>query len=198
MRIIGICCSPREGKTTYYALNRSLKAISEAYSQVETELIELAGRRINGCIACGVCMEQLHCSQKDDFNALVPVLADREVGGMIVATPVYLGSMSSLAKAFLDRCVMFRRNGFLFRNRVGGVLAVGGVRNGGQSATTQHVHAVMLVQDMVIVGDGRPGSHFGGTLWSGHPEGIEKDEIGLTSAVSLGKRVAELALRIHR
>jgi multimeric flavodoxin WrbA len=197
VKIIGICCSPRKEKTTYYALSRSLEAIEKSFPQVDTTLLDLAGKRINGCIACGACTKQLRCSQEDDFNAFVPILEDHEVGGIIVATPVYLGSMTSLCKAFMDRCVMFRRNGFLFRNRVGGALAVGGVRNGGQSATIQDVHAVMLVQDMVIVGDGRPGSHFGGSVWSGHPGGIEKDEIGLTTAVSLGIRVAELALQIH-
>lgn len=197
MKIIGICCSPRKEKTTHYALGRSLEAIREAFPPVETVLMDLAGKDIRPCIACGACMKQLQCSQGDDYNALLPVLSDPEVGGMIVATPVYLGSMSSLCKAFLDRCVLFRRNGFLFHNRVGGVIAVGGVRNGGQTATIQHVHAVMLVQDMVIVGDGKPGAHFGGTLWSGLPEGVEKDAVGLATVQSLGKRVAELALRIH-
>ena len=88
-----------------------------------------------------------------------------------MATPVYMGSMTSQGKAFLDRCVSLRRNGFLLRNKVGGVIAVGGVRNGGQSLTIQAVQAALLVQDMVIVSDGRPTAHFGGTVWSGHPDG---------------------------
>ena len=115
---------------------------------------------------------------------------------MIVATPVYMGAMSSQCKAFLDRCVMFRRNGFLFRNMVGGVIAVGGFRNGGQGVAIQQVHAVMLVQDMIVVGDGAPGSHFGGAGWSGQSEGIEGDAVGLQTVQSLGCRVAELAMRL--
>ncbi|MCF8119780.1 MAG: flavodoxin family protein [Deltaproteobacteria bacterium] len=198
MKILGICCSPRKEKTTYYALKTSLTAIPDAYGQVNTHLIDLSEKEINGCKACGACMKKLKCSQDDDFNALVPILSDPEVGGIIVATPVYMGSMSSQCKAFLDRCVMFRRNGFLFRDKVGGVITVGGVRNGGQSATIQHIHAVMLVQDMILVGDGRPGAHFGGTMWSGHPDGIERDEVGMATVQSLGKRVAEVALTVNR
>jgi len=164
---------------------------------VDTELIDLAEMEINGCKACGHCMKKLECSQEDDFGTLIPTLSDPALGGLIVATPVYLGSMSALCKAFLDRCVMFRRNGFLFRDKVGGVIAVGGVRNGGQSVTIQHVHATMLVQDMILVGDGKPGAHFGGTMWSSHPDGIENDDVGQMTVQSLGIRVAELALRLH-
>jgi multimeric flavodoxin WrbA len=93
---------------------------------------------------------------------------------------------------------MLRRNGFLLRDKVGGVIAVGGFRNGGQELTIQSVHNAMLVQDMVVVSEGRPTSHYGATLWSGYPEGIEKDAFGLETARSLGKRVAEVAAKMHK
>ena len=126
-----------------------------------------------------------------------PSFKGPDLGGLILATPVYLGSMSSQCKAFLDRTVMFRRNGFLFRDVVGGVMAVGGFRNGGQEASILQVQSAMLVHDMILVGDGKPGAHFGGTMWSGHPEGMEKDAPGFTTVESLGQRVAQVALKIH-
>jgi len=196
MKIVGVCCSPRKGKTTRYAMDTCLQAITEAYPQASTVIIDLAEKAVNACKACGQCMKKLECSQKDDFNDLIPILSDPDVGGLIVATPVYMGAVSAQCKAFMDRCVMFRRNGFLFRNRVGGCVAVGGFRNGGQEAVIQSVHAIMLVQDMIVVGDGRPGAHFGGTTWSGHPEGIEHDAAGLETVRSLGRRVAEVALKM--
>ena len=94
------------------------------------------------------------CSQKDDFQQLIAKLADPEVVGIILASPVYMGCMSSQAKAFIDRSVLFRRNGFLFRNKLGGAIAVGGSRNGGQELTIQAIHAGMMIHDMIIVGDG--------------------------------------------
>jgi multimeric flavodoxin WrbA len=93
---------------------------------------------------------------------------------------------------------MFRRNGFLLRDKVGGVIAVGGVRNGGQELTIQMVQAAMLVQDMIVVSEGKPTSHYGATLWSGHPDGIEKDTFGLETARNLGKRVAEVAAKMYK
>lgn len=198
MKIVGISCSPRKGKSTKYALDVCLQAVKEMVPDIETMLIELSETKMNGCVACGKCVKVLECSQEDDFPKMIPVLSDPELAGLVVATPVYFGSMTSQCKAFLDRCVMFRRNGFLLRDKVGGVIAVGGVRNGGQELTIQAVQAAMLVQDMVVVSEGRPTSHYGATLWSGHPDGIEKDAFGLETARNLGKRVAEVAARMHR
>ena len=198
MKIVGISCSPRKGKSTKFALDVCLQAVKETVPDVETMLIELSELKINGCLACDKCMKVLECSQEDDFPKMIPILSDPELAGLVVATPVYFGSMTSQCKAFLDRCVMFRRNGFLLRDKVGGVIAVGGVRNGGQELAIQAVQAAMLVQDMVVVSEGRPTSHYGATLWSGHPDGIEKDTFGLETARNLGKRVAEVAARMHR
>ena len=198
MKIVGISCSPRKGKSTKYALEVCLQAVKEMVPDVETLLIELSDMKMNGCLACGKCMKVLECSQEDDFVKMIPILSDSELAGLVVATPVYFGSMTSQCKAFLDRCVMFRRNGFLLRNKVGGAIAVGGVRNGGQELTIQAVQAAMLVQDMVVVSEGKPTSHYGATLWSGHPEGIEKDVFGLETARNLGKRVVEVAAKMNR
>jgi multimeric flavodoxin WrbA len=197
MKIVGVSCSPRKGKTTRTSLERCMGAITSNFPEIQTDIIDLAGLDIRGCIACGHCMKELECSQKDDFNDLIPILKDPDFGGLILATPVYLGAMSSQCKAFLDRTVMFRRNGFLFRDLVGGAMAVGGFRNGGQEASILQIQAAMLVHDMILVGDGKPGAHFGGTMWSGHPEGIEKDEPGINTVLSLGQRVAQVALKIH-
>ena len=198
MKIVGISCSPRKGKSTKYALDVCLQAVKEMVPDIETMLIELSEMKMNGCVACGKCMKVLECSQEDDFTKMIPILSDPELAGLVVATPVYFGSMTSQCKAFLDRCVMFRRNGFLLRDKVGGVIAVGGVRNGGQELAIQAVQAAMLVQDMVVVSEGRPTSHYGATLWSGHPDGIEKDAFGLETARNLGKRVAEVAAKMHK
>ena len=59
MKILGICCSPRKEKTTYYALRTSLEAIPDAYGQVNTHLIDLSEKEINGCKACGACMKKV-------------------------------------------------------------------------------------------------------------------------------------------
>ena len=122
IKILGICCSPRKGKTTAAALSICLDAVKAVDGRIEVELIELAGRKIPGEVAAGVALEP---GERDDFPALVPKLADPAVAGIIVGTPVYFGNMSSLCKAFLDRCIVFHKDKPL-ANKVAGVLAVGG------------------------------------------------------------------------
>jgi len=196
VKIIAVACSPRKGRATKAALDACLAAAREVGGGIETELLELAGLSVNGCIACGKCRDGLVCNHDDGFMSLVPALSSPDLVGLIVGTPVYFGSMTSQCKAFLDRCVMFRRNGFLFRNKVGGALAVGGVRNGGQELTIQAIHAAMLCHDMVVVSDGRPTAHFGAALWSGGGQGVADDDIGLETARNLGRRVAEVCRRL--
>ena len=121
-------------------------------------------------------------------------LSKPEVAAIVVGTPVYFANMSSLCKSFLDRCGMFRKDNFALSGKVGGVLAVGGARNGGQELTIQSVQAALLCQEMIVVGDGRPTAHFGATLWNNGDDDLSDDEFGLTTAKNLGRRVAEVAL----
>lgn len=202
MKIIGISCSPRQGKTTCQAMQACLAAAAaagkEARGRVETQLIELAGKKIGPCTACDICKQGLVCGWDDDFGELIPLLSNPAVGGIIIGTPVYFGGMTAQCKALLDRCIVFRRNGWLLRDKVGGVLAVGRVRNGGQELTLQSVRAAMLCHDMICVGDGKDTAHFGAALVSGVPGGVEADEEGMKTAKNLGRRVAEMAMRLAR
>lgn len=193
VRIVAVSCSPRKNSTTAAALQVCLQAAREVSLRIETELIELAGLRINGNVAAGVPLEQ---GERDDFPPLVPKLADARVRGIIIGTPVYFGNMSSLCKAFLDRCIALYQDDFALSGKIAGVVAVGGTRNGGQEATIQSVHMSLLCQEMLVVGNGRPGPRLGGIAWSGAEGGVLKDEFGMTTTKALGRRVAEVALRM--
>ncbi|MBN2476873.1 MAG: NAD(P)H-dependent oxidoreductase [Pirellulales bacterium] len=190
IKILGICGSPRQGKTTATALQACLAAAKEVADCIETELLELAGLNINGAVAAGI---ELPPGQTDDFPALLPKLTDPALGGVIMGTPVYFGSMTSLCKAFLERCMELRKTD-AWANKAAGVLAVGGARNGGQELTIQSVQSALFCHQMLLVGDGKPTGHRGGTLWSGCPGGITADEFGMSTAANLGRRVAEVAL----
>ena len=193
IRILAISCSPRKGKTTAASLQVCLDAAEQVDPRIDVELIELAGMKIDGSLAAGLPLEP---GQKDDFGQLVPKLSDPKVAGIIVGTPVYFGNMTSLCKAFLDRCMTFRKNKLALSNKVAGVLAVGGVRNGGQEITIQSVLAALLCQEMIIVGDGRPTAHIGATVWNNGKTPVTEDEFGMATAKNLGRRVAEVALKI--
>jgi multimeric flavodoxin WrbA len=192
IKILAVSGSPRKGKTTATALKICLDAAKAvAPERVEVELIELAGMRIDGSLIVG---STSGTGQEDDFPQLVPKLSDPRVAGIIVGSPVYFGNMSGLCKSFLDRCFTFRAAKFALANKVAGVVAVGGVRNGGQELTIQSIQAALLCQEMIVVGDGRPTAHTGATLWNDGKDDISKDQFGVTTARNLGRRVAEVAL----
>ena len=192
IKIIAVSCSARAGKTTAQALTLCLEAAKAVNpEQIETELIELADLEIPAYVAAGL---PLKPGQKDDFPDLADRLADERVAGIIVGTPVYFGSMTALCKAFLDRCIALRMRKFALANKIGGVVAVGGVRNGGQELTIQGVQSALLCQEMVVVGDGRPTCHTGATVWNNGQDDISQDEFGVGTVKNLGRRVAEVAM----
>ncbi len=194
MKILGIACSPRKGMTTRQSMEICLESAKSVSPEIETELIDLAGLHVHPCTACNACKKGVLCSIDDDFTPLLSKFADPAIKGIIVGTPVYMGSMTGLCKCMLDRSVVMRRNGFLWGGKVGGVLALGHSRNGGQELTITHVQAAMMIHDMLIVGDGQPQAHFGATMWTAN--GVESDEFGQTTARGLGMRVARTALQL--
>jgi multimeric flavodoxin WrbA len=192
IKIVGLSCSPRKGKTTATALSVCLEAAKAVDPSVTTELIELAGRNI------GVFDPADPKATQGGFADLIPILSDPSVAGIIVGTPVYFGNMTSLCKAFLDHCMAFRQQKFALGGKVAGIVAVGAARNGGQELAIQSVHAALLCQEMIIIGDGQPTAHFGATLVNDGKDSIAGDEFGLSTAKNLGRRIAEVALKLAR
>lgn len=189
IKIIGVNCSARKGKTTSAALALCLAAAREMDPSVETELIELAELSIPAQLAVGL---PLRAGETDDFPEIAKKLGDASVAAIIVGSPVYFSNMSALCKAFLDRCMVFRKDGFTLRNKVAGVVAVGASRNGGQELTIQSIQAALMGQDMILVGDGKPSGRIGAALWNVE-DSIEADTPGQETVRNLGRRVAEVA-----
>jgi len=193
IRIVGLCCSPRQGKTTHYAVKEALAEAAKVDSRVETELIELAGMKIDGAPAAGL---PSAFGDEDQFAEVSARLVAPQVKGLIVGTPTYFGNMSYLCKIFLDRCIALRKE-FALADKVAGVIAVGAARNGGQELAIASVQAVLMTHEMIVVGDGRPTAHRGATVWSGIEGGVEADTWGLSTARNLGRRVAAVALGLR-
>lgn len=191
--VVGVACSPRKGKTTATAVRMALDAAKEVDSRVETELIDLGGMDIRGWT--GGSKPDESQSASDDFEALLPTLRNPNLGGLIIGSPVYFRTMSSLCKAFLERLAVLRKPTLLLADRPVGVLSVGAYRNGGQELVIEQIQAAMLCHEVVVVG-GKPRAHQGATLWNAYDDDITKDEFGIDTARKLGIRVAEAALRM--
>jgi len=191
VKIIGIIGSPRKDGNTSYLVETALKSAES--EGADTEIINLGSVNIEPCVACDICKATGECAIYDDMREILDIMMKSD--GIIVGSPVYFGSVTSQLKMLIDRTRPLRGS-FRLKNKVCGAIAVGGSRNGGQESTISVIHDFLLIHDAIIVGDGAPMAHYGGTGVGG-PKGYTKiDEIGIETSKNLGKRVAELALKL--
>jgi multimeric flavodoxin WrbA len=187
LRIIGVCCSPRKNGNTQIMLETALKAAKEEGGErVETELILMAGKKLQPCDACESCGKTKKCHVKDDMQEVFPKLWTADA--IIIGSPTYGLSISSITRIFLDRATGMHaqwlsgkdgKNGKGFTHTVGGAIIAAG-RCGASLAS------------MNIIGEFALGQWiFGGAAWGyGWDRGdILKDKLGLDEAVALGKRI---------
>ena len=193
IRIVGVSCSPRKGKTTATAVKAALDAAKALGPRIKTELLDLGGMQIAGW--SGGAKPGEGQEVMDDFQLILPSLKAPDLGGIIIGSPSYFRTMSALCKAFLERLAVLRKPKLLLADKAVGVLAVGAFRNGGQELVIEQIQAAMLCHEMMLVG-GKPGAHQGATLWNAYNDDITKDEFGMDTARKLGIRVAEAALRL--
>jgi multimeric flavodoxin WrbA len=149
------------------------------------------------------------CRANDDDFGLDLCLKLTSCNGLIVASPVYFGNVTGLLKNFMDRTeplLRYSKTGLKsgLKDKVGGAIAVGMNRNGGQETALQAILHWMLIHDMIVVGtstDGHPGCYLGAaaTMYPdyGRQAGaIDSDTLGLMGAKAIGRRVAEIAARL--
>jgi multimeric flavodoxin WrbA len=191
VKIVGVVGSLRKGKSTYKAMQLALESAKTVSPAIATDLIELSGLNLDPYIAVG----SKSSDRPDDFPAVREKLVAPDVFGILMCSPVYMGIVSSPLKALFERMLAFRQGGFPLKNKAGGAIAVGAGRNTGVELILQQLIMFMISQGMVVVGDGPPGDHWGGTMQSQGDE-LGKDEGSLNTVRGVGKRVAEIALRM--
>jgi multimeric flavodoxin WrbA len=187
LKILGISCSPRRGMTTAKAVQAALDAAKSVDARIQVELIDLGGLTIGGWSPT---------PSEDDFNEILPKLQDPEVAGLIIGSPSYFRGLSSLCKAFIERCAPLREPKMLLDGKPVGVIATGGFRNGGQELVIGQIQIAMQCFGMIAVG-GRPPAFLGGTLLATKDD-ISGDELGLGTARNTGLRVADFASKLTR
>lgn len=185
MKAIGIVGSPRKGGNTEILTAHCLKAIAE--EGLETELVPLAGLDIKGCNACMYCFESDGCSIEDDLQ---PVYAKMiAADAIIVGSPVYFGSATSLVKGFLERAGLMARRSGGFAGKVGGPLVV--ARRAGKNFTFMELMHWFHIMQII-----NPGSTYWNVAFGREKGEVKQDEEGLNTAWNFGKNVAKLVKKL--
>ncbi|MDR1461373.1 MAG: flavodoxin family protein [Campylobacteraceae bacterium] len=194
VKIIGICGSPHKKGSTIDYLRTAMNA-AEEIENVETEIIELAGKEIKPCLGCKSDKCGGTCIISDYMQELYPKL--RGCDGLILASPSYFGTFSGQLKLFIDRLRVMRHSNFELGNVVVGTIAVAGRRHGGQEITNLDLIQSMMRHNTIIVNDGTAVCQLGATGWSHTFDDpslkTDTDNYGMETAVGIGKCVAEIA-----
>jgi len=198
VRILGVCSSPRKA-STLYCLEQALKE-AEKVPGVQTSLLHLRGKSlVKPCLHCDYCLRNpLRCSQKDVMNELYDSLLEHD--GFLIATPVYIGTVSGQLKAFLDRLRAVWVRASALTGKAGGAIAVGGDRAGGHEPALLAIASFYLTFGVLPVA-GVPGGNLGACVWAPDttaPFSESSDPEGLRVVRALGLRVAQHAAWLKR
>lgn len=178
MKVFGICASPRNG-TTEYVLRQALKILES--HDFETEIFTCHAKDLKPCLHCDYCLENKKCIIQDDMGEVYENLQDAD--GIILATPVQSGSVSSNLSIIMDRTRALEAIDYnLLRGKIGMSIAVGGDRTGGQDFAHLSNVTYFMIHGIIPVSGGPFGSNLGASFWSQDSiDEIKEDTYGMES-----------------
>ncbi|MCE8429147.1 MAG: flavodoxin family protein [Candidatus Methanoperedens sp.] len=189
MKVIAFNGSARKQGNTSILINNVFNELEK--EGIETELVELAGKKIQGCIACYKCFERKDrkCAIKNDIvNDCIEkmVVAD----GIILGSPTYFADITSEMKALIERSgFVAGANGSMFKRKVGA--AVIAVRRGGAIHGFDTINHFFLINQMIV-----PGSSYWNMGMGREIGDVNKDDEGIRNMKNLGENMAWLLKKI--
>ncbi len=185
MKVVAVNGSARKNGNTALLIEAAFEPlIADGH---ECELIQLAGKDIRGCTACGKCREKADRTchgRKDDLNAVIDALFDADA--ILLGSPTYFSDITPEMKALIDRaCYVSRGNGNVFARKPGAAIIA--VRRAGGIHAMDSINHFFLIGEMLVVGS---------SYWNvgiGGPKGaVSEDEEGIATMRRLGENMSWL------
>ena len=189
MKVVAFNGSARKDGNTAILIRHVLEILEK--EGIKTELIQLSGEQIHGCMACGTCRKAKNKECKivnDNVNLYIQKMA--EADGVILGSPTYFSMMSPEMKALIDRSgFVARSNDDMFKQKVGA--AVVAVRRAGGIPTFDAINHFFLINQMII-----PGSSYWNVGIGLNKGDVEKDDEGIKTMEDLGRNMVWLLKKI--
>ncbi len=180
-KVLLINGSPRPMNNSQKMLNIFAEAAKKF--GIETEIINLEKMNLGMCKGCLACFKTNKCFQKDGLNELVAKM--EEADGIVVASPVYYGSVTAQMKTFMDRSgLLGEAHGRSFRSKLAGSITV--ARRWGHLGAQTDMMLWMDRTEMVHIGCGWC------SATSTNDNDISSDEEGLQYPVRLAENFARI------
>lgn len=185
MKVLLINGSPKKEGNTFLALSEVEKTLQN--NGIETKIISIGIKPVQGCIACNKCYELGRCVFKDDlYENIHENLKDAD--GLIIGSPVYYAGPSGSLCAVLDR-VFFSCSELLEYKPAASVVVC---RRGGASATFDRLNKYYTILNMPVVP-----SQYWNSVHGLFPGEASQDTEGLQTMRTLGKNLAWLLKNIR-
>lgn len=189
MKVIAINGSARKDGNTASLVKKAFSELESA--GIETEMIQLAGKKLFGCIACYKCFENKdkRCAQQHDDMGLI---IDKMIGadGILLASPTYFADCTAALKAVIERAgFVAKANGNMFRLKPGAAIVA--VRRGGAIHAFDTINHFFTIGEMITVG-----ANYWNVGIGGEKGEVEKDREAMGTMSTLGKNMAWLLNKI--
>lgn len=189
MKVVAINGSPRKDGNTTFLINIVFEELRK--EDIETEMIQIGGQPVRGCLACYQCFDKKDCkcaNDKDFVNKCIEKMI--EADGIILASPTYFANVSTEMKALIDRAGMVAKaNNALFSRKVGA--SVVAVRRAGSVNVFDALNKFFFISEMVV-----PGSSYWNLGIGRNPGDVKDDTEGINTMKVLGQNMAWLLKKI--
>lgn len=186
MKVLMINGSPNEQGNTYLALAEVAKALNA--EGVETEIVWIGKKAVQGCIACRKCRELGRCVFHDD---LYETLRERFAvcDGLVVGSPVYYAGPNGSLCAILDR-LFYSTPAENYSYKPAASVAV--ARRGGAATTFDRLNKYFTISNMPVVS-----SQYWNIVYGQMPGQAVEDGEGMQTMRTLGRNMAWLLRKIY-
>lgn len=190
MKVIAFNGSPRADGNTARLIDLVLDEIGKR--GIDTEIYQLGGENIRGCMACYRCAENLdkRCSVESDvLNECIEKMIGAD--GIILGSPTYFADVSAEIKALIDRAGLVAKvNGDMLKRKLGA--AVVAVRRAGSVHVFDTINHFFLINQMIV-----PGSIYWNMAIGRNKGEVERDDEGIMTMKTLGENMAWLLKRLN-
>lgn len=189
MKVVAFNGSARKDGNTAILIRCVFKELEK--EGIETELVQLAGQKIQGCVACYKCAaaKNKRCAVTDDIvNSCLEKMISADA--VILGSPTYFADCSAQMKALIDRCgVVAKANGDILQRKP--CAAVVAVRRGGAIHAFDTMNHFFTISQMIVVGANYWNMGIGREIGQ-----VEQDEEGMATMSVLGRNMAWLLKKL--
>ena len=185
-RVLLINGSPRENGNTRLSLEEVARTLNEC--GVETVIVDLGKRAMQGCIACGMCGRIGKCTYSDPVYDKIRTAMIDGIDGLVVGSPVYYGGPNGSLCALMDR-VCYSLNRFMQFKPAASVVVC---RRGGASASFDRLNKYFTMLNMPVVS-----SQYWNMVYGQTPGQAAQDEEGLQTMRTLGHNMAWMIRKLN-